>query len=62
MRNWDIPGLFLFSLPLQLIVGHGNNGKDQVDQVEGAEENVKDEEGDVVRSTGHQGDLHMERM
>ena len=35
---------------LQLIIGHRDNGEDQVDQVERTEENVEDEESDVERS------------
>ena len=51
------PCCFLLCLSLQLVIGHGDNGEDQVDQIEGTEEDVEDEEEDVHRSSRHQGDL-----
>ena len=42
---------------MQLVVGHGDDGEDQVDQVERAEEDVEDEEEDVHRASRHQSDL-----
>ena len=44
-------------LAVEIVVGHGHDGEDQVDQVEGAEENVEDEEGNVQGSGGLQRDL-----
>ena len=38
------PGSFLFGLSLQLVVGHGDDGKDKIDKVETSEENVENEE------------------
>lgn len=47
---------FLFGVLLVLsatvVVGHGNDGEDDVDQVEGAEEDDDDEEEDVVWTVG----------
>ena len=36
-------------LVLELIIGHRNNGEDQVNEVERAKENVEDKESDVER-------------
>ena len=48
-------------LYLLLIVGHGDNGEDEIDQVEGTNQNVEDEEDDVIRAVRHQGDLTLEK-
>ena len=48
-----VPGRLLLCLALELVVGHGHNGQDQVDEVEGAEENVEDEEDDVEWTACH---------
>ena len=41
----------------QLVVRHGHNGEDEVDEIEGADENVDHEEEDVPRSGRPQRDL-----
>ena len=48
---------FCLLVVVKLVVGHGHDGEDQVDQVEGAEENVEDEEGYVQGSGSLQRDL-----
>jgi hypothetical protein len=47
------PGRLLLGLPLQLVVGHGDNGEDEIDEVEGAQENVEDEEDYVEWTACH---------
>jgi hypothetical protein len=42
---------------LQLVVGHCDDGQDQVDEVERTEEDVEHEEDDVVRAGRSQRDL-----
>lgn len=49
-------------MTLQLVVGHGHDGQDQVDQVEGAQEDVDHEEEDVIGSGRPQGDLQRQRF
>ena len=44
-------------LVLEFIIGHGHDGEDEVDEVERAEENVEDEEGDVERAGRLKRDL-----
>ena len=58
-RHLDIgsPGRLLLGLPLQLVVGHGDDGEDEVDEIEAAQEDVEDEEEHVVGAGSHQGDL-----
>ena len=53
----DSPLRLLFSLSLQLVVGHGDNGQYEIDEVEGTEEDVDHEENDVPRSGRAQRDL-----
>ena len=47
------PGRLFLGLPLQLVVGHGDNGEDEIDEVEGAQENVEDEEDYVEWTACH---------
>ena len=42
---------------IELVVGHGHDGEDEVDEVEAAQEDVEDEEGDVEGAGGLQRDL-----
>ena len=42
---------------IELVIGHGHDGEDEVDEVEGAQEDVQDEEGDVEGAGGLQRDL-----
>ena len=46
--------LLLLGLLLQLVVAHGHDGQDEVDEVEGAEENYKKKE-DYVPRPGRPG-------
>ena len=48
---------FCLGLVLQLIIGHGHNGEDQVDEVERTKENVEDKERDVERPGRLERDL-----
>ena len=57
-----LPCRLLFGLPLQLVVGHGDDGEDQVDEVERAQEDVEDEEEDVHRAGRHQCDLEKNQV
>src|SRR6218665_439168 len=43
---------FLLRLFLAVVVRHGNNGKNEIDQIEGSEEDDDDEEEHVIRSIG----------
>ena len=49
--------LLLLRLLLELIVAHGHDGEDEVDEVEAAEEDDQEEEDDVPRSRGTQHGL-----
>ena len=49
--------LLLLRLLLELIVAHGHDGEDEVDEVEAAEEDDEEEEDDVPRSRGPQHGL-----
>ena len=42
---------------IEFVIGHGHDGEDEVDEVEGAQEDVQDEEGDVEGAGGLQRDL-----
>ena len=42
---------------IELVIGHGHDGEDEVDEVEGAQEDIEDEEGDVEGAGGLQRDL-----
>ena len=42
---------------IELVIRHGHDGEDEVDEVEGAQEDVQDEEGDVEGAGGLQRDL-----
>ena len=48
---------FSLCLVLELIIGHRNNGEDQVDEVERTKENVEDKESDVERAGCLERDL-----
>ena len=56
------PGSLFFCLPLKLVVGHGDDGEDQVDEVKRAQEDVEDEEEDVHRAGRHQCDLEKNQV
>ena len=49
--------LLLLRLLLELIVAHGHDGEDEVDEVEAAEEDDEEEEDDVPRARGPQHGL-----
>ena len=42
---------------MELVIGHGDNGKDEVNKVERAQEDVEDEEENMHGARGHQSDL-----
>ena len=53
--------LLFFGLLLQFIVAHGYDGEDEIDEVEGAQEDDHHEEADVPRA-GHPEDHLVERL
>ena len=55
----DLLSLFNLSQSLQFIIGHGHDGQDQVDEVEGTQEDVQHEEDDVIGTSGSQSNLQI---
>ena len=49
IKNVILLSSLSLGLVLELIIGHRNNGEDQVDEVERTKENVEDKESDVER-------------
>ena len=51
------PSCLLLCLSLEFVVGHGDNGEDKIDEVEGAQQDVEDEKQYVHGPVCHQCNL-----